>query len=204
MCHSNDTLTLQVCKQNYYIHAMDYEIESDPDNPSEYYEYEEYECEPYTGTCETAPTTGGGWSVTSGESDCKSRKEEITGYPYFNRHLIIILCKSRSFSFFEWHGLCLPILEELGQLEEKITSLWSLYEEKGLDVFMLSNIDIVANIIESLSPSLTLVRYAKELFDKIMQRLQRGIHMDPLDKPSLDRKKLADTFTVFGQPLHSY
>lgn len=95
------------------------------------------------------------------------------------------------------------ITREDSQLQDRIRELWAYYEKISKDVFVYDNMDTVANLILKLSTSFVRSPYSQEIFDKIMQRLQRGIYMDASLKDTVDTKRLAYFFTCLGTSKHN-
>lgn len=92
--------------------------------------------------------------------------------------------------------------ETANQLEEHIWTLWTNYEKSSPDVFVYDNVDILANIVLVLSTSFLRLSYSQSLFDKVMQRLQRGIYMESALKDAIDINRLAYFFTVLGPSVY--
>lgn len=140
---------------------------------------------------------------------CKPKKpkaEPPPELPSHNKYDPNCLLLERSINSPDWDSrFCLRriyylVSRDVGhsQDEERVWALWSLYEKKAKDVFTFENVDVIANIILVLSTSFVTLRYAKSLFDKVMERLQRGIYVEStLGKP-LDVKKFAYFFTLLG------
>ncbi|CAL8148215.1 unnamed protein product [Orchesella dallaii] len=93
------------------------------------------------------------------------------------------------------HGLL--VREETEEMGSRLNTLWAIYERQASDVFIYENVDVVANIVLHLSTSFIRLKFAHELLDKVMARLQRGIYMYS-SKELRNIRRLSYLFTVLG------